>query len=237
MALLGKHMATLKPSREAGQTLVQSMLGMLLCSLVLMVAFAVFAWVQASHAHMRLQADLHNRLNTVLGLLRERVHRAGAPELQINSQSQAWLTTTQLSLAGNDKQLGLLHWRSLTPIDCQGHQASVGDWLKDDFKRSTKHELTCKDSLRDNASYQALVDGIQSLHFLYAQTLPGTPSLMQWRSAAQVTDWQAVRGIQVCVENKPQASLTAPLSEPCGGSSSLSKAVAWRGVASLFHHP
>ncbi len=237
MALLGKQMAAMKPCRQAGHTLVQSMLGMLLCSLVLMAAFAVFAWVKASHAQLRLQADLHTRLNTVLGVLRERVQRAGAPALQLNKQSQAWVATTNVSLAGSDTQLSLLHLRSLTPADCQGHQASSEAWLKDDFKRSTKHEFTCKDSLRDNASYQALVDAIQTLHFLYAQALPGNPSLMQWRSAAQVTDWQAVRGIQVCVQNQLQASLPAPLSEPCGGKSNLSKAVAWRGVASLFHHP
>jgi type II secretory pathway component PulJ len=222
---------------QSGHTLVQSLLGMGLCSGVLMVAFAVFAWVQASHTHMRLQADLHTRLNTVMGVLRERVQRAGAPALLFNSQSQAALATTDVPMTGSDKQLGLLHLRSLTPADCQGHQASSEDWLRDDFKRSTKHEFSCKDSLRDNTSYQALVDGIQRVHFRYAQALPGTPPLLQWRSAAQVTDWQAVRGLEVCVENQTQASLQAPLSAACAASNSLEKAVAWRGVASLMHHP
>ena len=225
------------PCPQSGHTLVQSLLGMLLCSGVLMVAFAVFAWVQASHAHMRLQADLHNRLNTVLGVLRERVQRAGAPALLFNSQSQVTLASTAAPLTGSDQQLRLLHLRSLTPADCQGHQASSENWLRDDFKRSTKNEFICKDSLRDNTSYQALVDGIHSVYFRYAQALPGTPPLMQWRSAAQVTDWSAVRGIEVCVENQTQASLQAPVSAACAQPNSSEQAVAWRGLASLVHHP
>jgi len=230
-------MAPVKSPSEAGHTLVQSLMGMLLCSLVLMVAFAAFAWVQASHSLMRSHADLNARLIAVLGMLRERVQRAGAPALQFNSQGQARLTPRDLPLSGSDNQLFLSHWRSLTPSDCQGHQASTLDGIQDDFKTSAKQEFSCKDSQRSNTSYQALVDGISIIQFRYAQFLPGPPPLMKWQSAAQVTNWQAIRGVQACVQTQWKGNLRVPLSRACNSSQNLNHAFAWRGVASLFHHP
>jgi len=221
--------------RQMGHTLVQSLVGMLLSSWVITAAFAAFAWVHNNHQHLQAVADLHERLHTALFLVQERVARAGAPALQFDTSGKASLWAPAAFIFGGDNSLSLTHHQRLTPADCQGHQASALLSIQDDFKRSTRNELSCKDSLRSNASYQALIDNITQIGFLYAQALPGVVPQMQWRKAAKVTDWQAVRGVQICVQTK--LSLTRiPTSLACSNGLALSPpSLAWRGIAYLQH--
>lgn len=226
-----------KPLRhkQYGHTLVQSLVGMVLSAWVLTAAFAAFAWVQSNHQHMQNMAEVHERLHAALALIQMRVSRAGAPALQFNAQGQVSLLPLPASLQGSNSSLSLTHHSSLTPADCQGHQASALPLIQDDFKRSARYELSCKDTLRSNTSYQALLDNIQQLGFVYAQSLPGAVPQMQWRTANQVTDWQAVRGLQACLQTK-QAATSPPASLSCNtGLALASPALAWRGVAHLRH--
>ena len=110
---------------QQGHTLVQSLVGMVLSMWVIMAAFAAFAWVQSNHQHMQARADMQERLHTALSLLQERVARAGAPALQFEVQNKVILLSPTHSLQGGDKTLSLMHHSSLSPSDCQGHQAST----------------------------------------------------------------------------------------------------------------
>lgn len=221
---------------QKGHTLVQSMMGMVLSSWVITAAFTVYAWVNSNHQHLQAIAEMHEQLHTALLLVQERVARAGAPLVQFDAQSKASLLKLSTSLQGSDSNLTLTHHSRLTPSDCQGHQASALDWIQDDFKLSTRNELSCKDKLRSNTSYQALVDDITQVSVLYAQALPGPVPLMQWRTANQVSDWQAIRGVQVCVQTKLAQAITYPSTRPChSGLASKPPFLAWRGVAYLQH--
>lgn len=221
--------------KQHGHTLVQSLVGMVLSAWVLTAAFAAFAWVQSNHQHMQSMAEVHERLHAALALIQIRVSRAGAPALQFNAQGQASLLPLPASLQGGNSSVSLTHHSSLTPADCQGHQASALPFIQDDFKRSTRYELSCKDTQRSNTSYQALLDNIQQLGFMYAQSLPGAVPQMQWRPANQVSDWQAVRGLQICLQTK-YAGVSPPTTLSCNtGLALASPALAWRGVAHLRH--
>lgn len=221
--------------KQHGHTLVQSLVGMVLSAWVLTAAFAAFAWVQSNHQHMQSMAEVHERLHAALALIQIRVSRAGAPALQFDAQGQASLLPLPASLQGGNSSVSLTHHSSLTPADCQGHQASALPFIQDDFKRSTRYELSCKDTQRSNTSYQALLDNIQQLGFMYAQSLPGAVPQMQWRSANQVSDWQAVRGLQICLQTK-YAGVSPPTTLSCNtGLALASPALAWRGVAHLRH--
>jgi Tfp pilus assembly protein PilW len=221
--------------KQYGNTLVQSLVGMVLSAWVLTAAFAAFAWVQNNHQHMQTMAEVHERLHTGLALIQMRVSRAGAPALQFDAQGQASVVPLPASLQGSNSSLSLTHHSSLTPADCQGHQASALPFIQDDFKRSARYELSCKDTLRSNTNYQALLDNIQQLGFVYAQSLPGAVPQMQWRTANQVNDWQAVRGLQACLQTK-QAATSPPATQSCNTGLALAPpALAWRGVAHLRH--
>ena len=225
-----------KWARQQGLVLVQALASMLMSAWVITAAFAVFAWVQNNHQHLQSRADLQDRMLWALSMLQERAARAGASTVQWDSQERARLLSPVFAIQGTDNTLSLTHPRSLSTADCQGHQTTAGTWLQDDFKRSSKNELSCKDSLRSNTSYQALVDNITQVGFLYAQALSGPAQHMQWRSAASVTNWQAVRGVQVCLQTTlPNGHLPKP-SQSCSKGQALGlDALAWRSVAFLRH--
>ena len=221
--------------KQQGHTLVQSLVGMVLSAWVLTAAFAAFAWVQNNHLHMQTIAEVHERLHAALALIQMRVSRAGAPALQFDAQGQVSVVPLPASLQGSNSSVSLTHHSSLTPTDCQGHQASALPFIQDDFKRSARYELSCKDTLRSNTNYQALLDNIQQLGFMYAQLLPGAVPQMQWRTANQVSDWQAVRGLQACLQTK-QAGANLTATPSCNTGLALAPpALAWRGVAHLRH--
>ena len=229
-------MAPLKHSwpSQCGHTLVQTLVGMALSLWVVAGALAAFAALQAGHHQLQTQADAHERLRSSLQLLRERVQRSGAPELVLDSKGKAALAWLPDGLQGSNNGLTLEHARSLTPADCQGHEASDWSWLMDDFMLNTRLELVCKDSWRDNSTYQSLVDGVAAVQFLYAEQLSANPIMMQWRSADQVSDWAAVQGVTSCLQVQETAATPWPSSAPCATGV---RGLAWRGVSVLRHHP
>jgi len=228
-------------AQQSGHGLVQCMMGMSLSLLVVMTAFAAFAWIQRSQTMLQTQMDLQQRMHLAIGLVRERVQRAGAPELVTDNQGLASMAYVPVLLSGNDTQLQLMQFRSLTPADCQGHQASTLTWLQDDFRRNSSREFTCKDMARSNATYQALIDQVEDVRFRYAQSIlfAGSHPLnerMQWRTAAQVTDWRAVRAVQICLQVRSDAVSSGSPSLSCSKSLPLKNGVAaWRAVLQIRH--
>jgi len=221
---------------QYGHTLVESLVGMVLSMWVIMAAFAAFAWVQSNHQHMLARADLQERLHAALSLLQDRVARAGAPVMQFNAQNKAKLLSPTFSMQGVGSTLSLLHHSSLSPSDCQGHQASTLPWIQDEFRLSTRNELSCKDSLRSVTTYQALVDNIDQVGFLYAEMLPGTELRMQWRNANAVSNWQGVRGVQTCLQTRLPDLSAVPASPSCSSGLPLRPpSLSWQGVAFLRH--
>jgi len=222
----------MKPSRpnQRGHSLVQSLLGLMLSMLVLMAAFAAFAWVQSSHRHIQSQAEMQQRLRTALQTLRLRVQRAGAPALGVDATGKFKYDSLSKPLLGTTNSVSLVHWAKLTPLDCQGHESSHLPTIEDYFSYS-KPALVCKDTAPEDSLTQALVEGLDGLSLLYAQALPG-PSL-QWRTADNVTLWSAVRGVQICVQAKA-VGVQVPSATSCI-SSLNAPALSWRGVAAFTH--
>ena len=233
--------ALIQGRSQRGQGLVQCMVGMSLSLLVVMAAFSAFAWMQRSQLLLQTQADTQMRMYTAIHLFRERVQRAGAPDVSIDSQGMVAFNRLPANLSGNDTSLQLNHWRSLTPADCLGHEASTQPSLQDDFRRSSQRELTCKDAARNNSSSQTLAEHIDDLRLRYAEAMapPGTAAdsqLMQWRKASQVSDWQQVRAVGLCLQLRPSAIRMAPGSLSCNNPVTLKNgAGAWRTVFFLNH--
>jgi type II secretory pathway component PulJ len=67
------------------------MVGMSLGLMVVLAGFSAFAWIQRSQLMLQTQAETQWRLHTAMQLLRERVQRAGAPELALDTQAMAVL--------------------------------------------------------------------------------------------------------------------------------------------------
>jgi len=228
-------------NRQQGQGLVQCMVGMSLGLMVVLAAFSAFAWIQRNQLMLQTQAETQLRLHTAIQLMRERVQRAGAPEVALDAQGKAVLNRLPATLSGTDISLQLNQWRTLTPSDCQGHEASTLPWLQDDFRRNGQRELSCKDSARTNAIYQALAEYIDDLRMTYAEQIspPGTSPTaqqLQWRTASQVNDWQQVRAVGMCLQMRPDGIHLTPGNLSCGTHAPLKNgASAWRSVFFLTH--
>ena len=226
---------------QQGQGLVQCMVGMSLSLLVVMAAFSAFAWLQRNQLMLQTQADTQMRMYTAVQLIRERVQRAGAPELTTDTQGMAVFNRLPAIITGSDTSLQLNHWRSLTPADCLGHEVSTLPWLQDDFRRNSQRELSCKDTARSNSNAQTLVEYIDDVRLSYAVSsassdTPSDSQFMQWRKASQVTDWQQVRAIGLCLQIRPDAIRMATGSLSCNNPLALKNgAGAWRAVFVLNH--
>ena len=239
--MLANCMATLKQRTQQGQSLAQCLVGMTLGLLVVMAAFSAFAWMQRTQTLLQQHMDLSHMLHAGNAKLRERAMRAGAPELVINDQHMpAWNRMAQ-AVSGDDKSLQLMQFRSLTPADCQGHEASHLAWSEDDFRRNSTRGFACKDAARANTSYQTLVEQTEELRFRYAQRIGGKwpdplSQQLQWLSADEVTDWSAVRAVQMCLQIRGTGLSAAPVGVSCNKSLPLiNGAMAWRSVVHLTH--
>lgn len=214
---------------------------MSLSLLVVMAAFSAFGWLQRTQSLLQQHMDLHQMLHQAMHTLRERASRAGAPTLSLNAENIPVLTRPGPWLSGDDKSLQLMQWRSLTPADCQGHEASGLLWIQDDFRRNSSRGLACKDAARSNASYQTLMEQTDDLRFRYAQRIGQTPDhvsslSMQWLTASQVTDWGAVQAVQICLQVRGVGVNATPMGLSCNKSTPLvNGAMAWRSVLRLTH--
>ena len=178
-------------------------------------------------------------MHTAFMRLQERAIRAGAPALFEDATGAAFLQSLGSGVSGDDKSLQLMHWRNLTPTDCLGHNASTLDRAQDDFRRNTQQELVCKDLAPGLGNFQSLIDQTSDFRVRYAQSLTdpqGPNPSMQWLSAAQVTDWRAVRALQICLQLKTQALTMNPPTLACASARPLpAGSVAWRAVVFLRH--
>ena len=217
------------------------MVGMSLGLMVVLAGFSAFAWIQRSQLMLQTQAETQWRLHTAIQLLRERIQRAGAPELALDTQGMAVLRRMPVTLGGSDNTLQLNQWRSLTPADCQGHEASTLTWLQDDFRRNTQREFSCKDTARSNTTYQSLVEQIDDVRLRYAERAgpPGADpdlQILQWHTASQVNDWQLVRAVGICLQIRPDSVTVTPGNLSCNTQTPLKNgASAWRSVFFLSH--
>ena len=231
----------MRQHKQRGQSLAQCLVGMVLSMLVVLAAFSAFAWVQRTQLMLQNQSDTQQQMHKSIQWVRERVQRAGAPELNLDNQGAAVLTRLPTNLSGSDTTVQLNQWRSLTPADCQGHEASTQTWLQDDFRRNSQRELSCKDTARSNTTYQALADQIDDMRLRYAERVSaaGTDTQsqqLQWRTASQVKDWQQIRAISLCLQVRATGTTSVPNTLSCNTQTALSNgAHAWRVVLYLQH--
>ena len=227
------------PKPQAGQGLVSCLVGMSLGLTVVMAAMGATTWMQRTQTLLQQHLDTHQRMHTAFIRLQDRALRAGAPALVEDASGAAFLQSLGPWLSGDDKSLQLMHWRNLTPTDCLGHNASTLDRAQDDFRRNTQQELVCKDLAPGLGNFQSLIDQTSDFRVRYAQSLTdpqGPNPSMQWLSAAQVTDWRAVRALQICLQLKTQALTMNPPTLACASARPLpAGSVAWRAVVFLRH--
>lgn len=177
-----------------------------------MVAGVITAWdgLRATQQSLQSLDQMLSQQRQVEQLLARLSLSAGATVLGTNTSGQVFWIGKPVAIEGaegggyRDDSFLLRHPRSLDPKDCQGNQLSVLDHIGNHFKLSSKHELSCKDSMREGTLYQALAERVEDLQVRYAEVLRTESAdrlhdTLQWKAADQVVDWRQVQAFELCL--------------------------------------
>jgi hypothetical protein len=173
---------------------------------VVVLAWQAWASLRWSLQSLRARAMWEQNARPMAALLQELADQAGSASLKTPSGPGAQLSAYFAPASGTDgassqgDTFTLSQERSLFPDDCQGNTLTGPPLLSNQFKLSTKLELTCKDTQRAGSLFQALAERAEDFQVLYVQR-SGTLSQpqWQWRSASQITDWSRVQGAEICL--------------------------------------
>jgi hypothetical protein len=188
--------------------LADTLLSMTISLGAMAAAFAAWSDVRATRQTVEALEQLHTQQRELQRLLERLSLSAGATVLAQNTAGAVRWQLKPAPLSGTEgtRDDTLTWWtpRDIDPRDCQGNQASTLDLIAHQFKLGSKQELTCKDSQRAGTLFQALAERVEDLQALYAEAAPASgsdPALaaLQWKTAAQVHDWQQVRAVQLCL--------------------------------------
>lgn len=190
-----------------GHTLPELLISMTLSLLVIAAATSVYGVSQHSWATMAAADALHANARVALRNLREQAQVLGGAYLEVAPSNTVRISPTedvgQPALTGihgskTTESVTLGHWHALNAVDCQGNTASTHSTIRNDYKRNTHKELTCKDLNLPSSTYQALAEGVEDFQVRYAQADPVNHTL-QWLTADQVTDMSHVMAIEICL--------------------------------------
>jgi hypothetical protein len=186
--------------------MAETLVGLALGLWVMLLAWQAWATLRWTVQSLRAASAWEQNARPLAALWQQLADQAGSGSLQTPTGQAARLSAYLAPIAGVDgagtqsDNFSLTQERALFPADCQGNNITGPSALSNHFKLSTKLELTCKDSQRSGALYQALAERVEDMQVLYVQrsgTL--TDPRWQWRTATQVTDWTRVQGAEVCL--------------------------------------
>ena len=215
---------------QNGFTLTELVVGLGLGLLVIAAATAAFGTSKQTWNTMAAADAVHANARIALRNIREQSQIAGAAYLKAVSNSEGRFSVDisssedlgQAAVAGIDggksiATLTLGHWHALDTFDCQGNTSSTHSTVRNDYKRNTNKELTCKDLNLSNSTYQALAEGVEDFQLRYAEVNP-TAFTVQWKTANQVTTMSHVIAVEVClvVASINTVNHTAPMTSNTG---------------------
>lgn len=199
-------------TRSAGFGLVELMLGV---ALGLTVVWAAQQAYHTQHQAWLLLQDslqmLHNA-NAAFDRLQTSVQIADGATLQAAGHGRVTLQTPPsqdwLLSEGNHRSdaLAISHFSALYAFDCQGNTIPPTQSLpraRDSYQLNDKQELTCKNDLFADATFQAIAEGVEDVQLMFAQrtrsTTQGDSELWQWRRADQLGHTADVVAIEICL--------------------------------------
>lgn len=196
----------MRSPEQAGQSLTETLIGLSLGLSVLMLAWQAWASLRWTVQSLRAVASWEQHARPWSALLQQLTDQAGSGSLQTPWDQPARLSPSLGLITGADgtgtqsDHFSLTQERSLFGADCQGNSIAGPAALTNQFKISSKFELTCKDTQRAGSLFQALAERVEDLQVQYVQRSGSlTQPRLQWRTASQVTDWSRVQGAEFCL--------------------------------------
>lgn len=202
-----------------GFSLLECLIGLALGMVVLRMGSSVWQTNQQAHASFTAQLNLQHNARVASEAIVTQAELAGSAQWVGAPQTGGVLAVSAPDLSASDHARGgdslvLSHWRSLDPADCLGNRNGTADTIRNQFQRSTTtpNDFACKDGLSLGGTYQALAEGVEDFQVTLAEVTADSQKL-QWKTPAQVTQWDRVVALEVCLRlaspNRVSASRTA----------------------------
>lgn len=196
----------MKPHRQQGVSLSETLVGLAIGLSVLLLAWQAWASLRWTLQSVRAATQWEQNARPLAVLLQSLADQAGSAFLSTAGDQAAQLSPYLVPSAGTEgagtqsDSFTLYQARTLFAQDCQGNAVAGPDAIANQFKLSTKQELSCKDAQRTGSLFQALAERVEDLQVMYVQRSGSlTDARWQWRSAAQVSDWSRVQGAEICM--------------------------------------
>lgn len=216
----------MKVSESAGIGLIECMLGIAIGASLILGAVTVLQTQRQSWLLMQAVQVLQDNANAAFDTIQVSVQTTDALALQSTGDNQVLMH----HLPDNDWELqegksrsdsfAVSHLRDLEATDCQGNVSGKQTVIRDSYQRNAKLELACKDIYIPGTHYQAIAQGVEDFQLRYAERLagsvPGNPSLWQWKKADQLLDRQQVMAIEICLRMVSTMPIGAPSSFDVG---------------------
>ena len=199
-------------TRHAGFGLIELMLGL---ALGLVVVWAAQQAYQAQRqSWLLLQDSLHmmHNANAAFDRLQTSLQSADATVLQAAGKGHVMLQTPPASdwwlNEGNSRSdaLAISHFSALNVYDCQGNATQPNEPLqriRDSYQLNDKQELTCKNDLFAQTTYQAIAEGVEDVQLLYAlrtrSAIQSSAEMWQWQAANPTAFTTQVMAIEICL--------------------------------------
>lgn len=209
----------MRTSRCQGVSLIELMLGVTIGLGVVLAAVSAYQAQRQSWAFMQALHALHHNANAALDRLQTSAQSANAALLVSDVEGNVRLVALPKQegglTEGNTRSDGLTlsHFSALDRDDCQGNHVDSPTYIRDSYQINSKLELTCKDTQRVGATYQAIAEGVEDFQLQFAERLPtpitGSASNWQWKNADQINVNSQVVGIAICLRMVSAQSVNA----------------------------
>lgn len=211
----------MRTSRYQGGSLIELMLGMTIGLGVVLAAVSAYLAQRQSWALMQALHALHHNANAALDHLQTSAQSANAALLESDIDGDVKLVALPKEEGGmtegktRSDGLTLSHFSALDRNDCQGNHVDSPIYIRDSYQINSKLELTCKDTQRIGATYQAIAQGVEDFQLQFAERLPlpiaGSASNWQWKNADQINVNSQVMGIAICLRMVSAQRVDSPL--------------------------
>lgn len=222
---------------QAGATIVELLVGILIGLFVVAAAMGTLAFNQASASLANDTVRMQQDASTLMRIIGRQLRQAGSvPAVEAlnpdgtpvinkfeyfgNYPGVVAASVVPASITGTNGvrdqfTVSYANTENIRAVisDCHGNAANAGlAVVRSDFRVTAAGEFQCRGQ---NGSFQSMVNNVEDLQVWYG--VMDNAGNLRYFAANQVTDWAAVRSLQVCIRLVGTAIPNVSLGSPTGG--------------------
>jgi type IV pilus assembly protein PilW len=207
-------------NKQAGMSLIELMVALTISLIIILAATTVYV---AGKDGFRTTDDRNRNLESgrlALDMLTRNLRMAGACNYDVTTNRRVIecnvapappaLVGVEGGAVADTLTVSYQNDQAFNPVmlqgsDCQGQAVAVGGFVTNTFGVSADGQLTCRAGA---AAARSVVGSVADFQVIYGVLLGADPKpaadpivpVIQWVDASGVTDWSAVRSVELCLD-------------------------------------